>query len=218
MPGKRVEREVRAGGLFMPGVTERPQTGRQGIRGSATRVVSHMRTLAQLEKALAQSELRRKGATRRRRRRDRRRRGCPCPLRPGIRPRCCRRGACSRRGLVARPPDRLRGPRVGRACPGTRRAEPHPSQHSAEAGAGDGGGAPHKAGPQERPCRVTAVPRRKSAARSQPSGSSWQTRSPTFAKASRQSAGLRSSRSPGLRLYVTAAVAVRVVRFSRGGR
>ena len=47
----------------MPGVTERPRTGRQGIRGSATQVVSHMRALAQLEKALAQSELRRKGAT-----------------------------------------------------------------------------------------------------------------------------------------------------------
>jgi hypothetical protein len=47
----------------MPRVTEEPQAGRQGIRGSATRVVSHMRALAQLERALAQSELRRKGAT-----------------------------------------------------------------------------------------------------------------------------------------------------------
>jgi hypothetical protein len=47
----------------MPEVTERPQTGRQGIRGSAMRVASHMRALAQLERALAQSELKRKGAT-----------------------------------------------------------------------------------------------------------------------------------------------------------
>lgn len=54
----RIESESRE-----PAVTEGPQVGRRGIRESALRVVAHMRALTQLEKALAQSELKRKGAT-----------------------------------------------------------------------------------------------------------------------------------------------------------